>query len=174
MLDFRKTEEYHFSLNFERVNINKLIHEQVEIFSLELSEHHLSLNLDLPKRNLFAYIDKEACTKIMSNLLSNAIKYSHKRIRISLEPATLMGKPSLLVRVENDGQLINSEHQQKIFEPFYRVQNHKNIPGSGIGLALAKHLAELHHGKLVLIQDDELNIFELTLPINQEVVIEIN
>ncbi|MCX2575880.1 ligand-binding sensor domain-containing protein [Pedobacter sandarakinus] len=174
MLDFRKTEEYHFSLNFERVNVNKLVAEQVEIFSLELSNRNLQLEMALPKRGLIAYLDKEACIKIISNLLSNAVKYSKSNIKISLKSATLQGCQSVILRIENDGEPIESKDQERIFEPFYRTENQRSIPGSGIGLALAKHLAELHHGDLILIEHPEINIFELTLPVNQEVKIEIN
>ncbi|QPH40910.1 ligand-binding sensor domain-containing protein [Pedobacter endophyticus] len=174
MLDFRKTEEYNFALNFEKVNINKLIIDQVEIFSLELSKQQLQLNLTLPKRTLHAWVDNEACTKIMSNLLSNAVKYAGSYINISMKVCNAEGKRNVVIRIENDGEMIDAEHQQKIFEPFYRVNHQKSIPGSGIGLALAKHLAEMHHGKLILIQNDEINIFELTIPINQEVKLDLS
>ncbi len=174
MLDFRKTEEYHFALNFERVPLNKLIVDQIDIFSLELAARKLQLDLVLPKRNLNAYVDQEACTKIISNLLSNAIKYSEKNIKMSLRLCSQAGKQRFAIRVENDGHLIEPEYRQKIFEPFYRIDHQKNIPGSGIGLALAKHLAELHDGKLLLIQHDEMNIFELILPVNQKVKLDIS
>ena len=169
LLDFRKTEQYEFTLNFVYVDINQLIADQVEAFSSYLATRNLNLDLNLPEKHVKAFVDKEACTKMISNLISNAVKYSEKNIVISLFPPEDEKKGSFRLRIENDGEVIASGYQHKIFEPFFRIKNQNNIRGTGIGLALSKYLAELHHGKLVLIVDKEINIFELILPINQKI-----
>ena len=168
LLDFRKTEQYQFTLNFVFADINQLIHDQVDAFSLPCAKRNLNLVLALPQQHVKAFVDKEACTKIISNLISNAIKYSEKNIRVSLF-APDHKNDGFKIRIENDGELIAAVHQDKVFEPFYRIKNEKNIQGTGIGLSLSKYLAELHQGKLILIVDQEINIFELTLPVNQAI-----
>ena len=58
--------------------------------------------------------------------------------------------------------------QEKIFEPFVRLKKTEKQKGTGIGLALARSLAELHGGRLVMAEDNLLNVFILSLPIYQE------
>ena len=58
--------------------------------------------------------------------------------------------------------------REKIFEPFVRLKKTEKQKGTGIGLALARSLAELHGGKLVMTEDNLLNVFTLTLPVYQE------
>ncbi|WP_256002280.1 ligand-binding sensor domain-containing protein [Pedobacter deserti] len=168
LLDFRKTELYQFSLNFVSADINQLVLEQVNLFSSQLKERNLVVELDLPERHIKAYVDKEAFTKIISNLISNAGKYAEKHIYIRLftpDDTTDVFK----FRIENDGDVIPERFGQKIFEPFYRIKNENSIHGTGIGLSLAKYLAELHEGNLMFIVNAEINIFELALPVHQKI-----
>ena len=68
----------------------------------------------------------------------------------------------------NDGTPIPAEAREKIFEPFYRLEeNTGNKPGTGLGLPLARSLAEMHHGTLELADNPNQTIFRLTLPIRQ-------
>ena len=83
-------------------------------------------------------------------LLSNAQKYSdpHGRIILSLEAR---GDRRVL-RVHNTGPAIPKEAQQKIFDRFYRVDSSHNreIPGNGLGLAIAQSIVEAHKGKITV------------------------
>ena len=58
--------------------------------------------------------------------------------------------------------------RQQIFTPFFRAESAEAKTGTGIGLALARSLAELHGGQLEILDDATLNVFQLTLPIEQE------
>jgi signal transduction histidine kinase len=172
LLDFRKTETDQFGLNFVAADIGQLIKEQLTAFKPHILEKNLDITANLPKQSIKAYVDKEALTKILGNLMSNAIKYSDKVIVISLLiPEDDANR--FILRIENDGQVIPEQYKHKIFEPFYRIRNENNTKGTGIGLSLAKSLAELHLGSLYLINDPKLNIFELTLPIHQEIEFEL-
>ncbi|MNF85309.1 Sensor histidine kinase TodS [compost metagenome] len=70
--------------------------------------------------------------------------------------------------VKNDGDLIPFQLKDKIFEPFFRVDNMDSTSGTGIGLSLAHSLTQLHNGNLQLIPGSELNIFELIVPLHQK------
>ena len=70
--------------------------------------------------------------------------------------------------VKNDGYLIPPEMREKIFETFVRLKATDSQQGSGLGLALARSLAQLHNGSLRLgASDDDMNVFILTLPFKQ-------
>jgi signal transduction histidine kinase len=71
--------------------------------------------------------------------------------------------------IKNDGYLIPYEKREQIFQPFFRLKETEKQKGTGIGLALARSLAELHKGILYLKEPEkDLNVFQLTLPIHQE------
>lgn len=166
LLDFRKVESDGFRLNFSSVHINRLLHDNCEPFKLTARQRQLKMILDIPAKSIIASVDEEAINKITNNLLNNALKYSNKYIYVSLEQH--LQEESFSITVKNDGQLIPKEMSDKIFEPFYRLRQTVNYPGTGLGLALSRSLAELHNGTLILSEPEgNLNIFVLTLPIHQ-------
>ncbi|MBL4675428.1 MAG: hybrid sensor histidine kinase/response regulator, partial [Mucilaginibacter sp.] len=168
LLDFRSTENYGFSLNFVRANIPDLIKENIQAFALLSTSSSIAIDLNLPDRNFFAFIDKEAFNKITTNLLGNAVKYAASVIKVKLTVIE-EDQRKFVLKISNDGPLIPWHLREKIFEPFYRI-NEMEKPGSGIGLALARALAELHNGALELVRfDDHLNTFVLTLPVHQKI-----
>ena len=166
LLDFRKTEIEGYRLSFVRTEIVTLLTETARRFQEMATEHNLLLNLDLTMQELYVFVDKEAITKIFSNLFSNAIKYADNSIiiRIQLSP----DYETFMVDFINDGKPIPSEIKEKIFEPFYRVGGSENKPGTGLGLPLARSLAEMHHGTLRVEEfpdSSSMTMFRLTLPV---------
>jgi signal transduction histidine kinase len=166
ILDFRKTEIKGFSLDFAKVDISQLLTESVEGFRSLAKNKSLTMNLELPENDVIAYADEEALIKIFSNLLSNAVKYAREKISIRLSPIKKEDE-SLTLEVTNDGDPIPAEMKEKIFEPFFRLKQQHKHKGTGIGLSLARSLAELHNGSLYLddTREDKLNTFILSLPL---------
>src|SRR5688572_12137121 len=108
--------------------------------------------------------DGEALLKIFSNLLSNATQYAKSKVSIQLIPPK-EGEHFLVVEIANDGFIIPKAMKEKIFEPFFRLKETVKQKGTGIGLALARSLAELHQGELYLKDKEEgQNVFVLKLP----------
>jgi ligand-binding sensor domain-containing protein/signal transduction histidine kinase/DNA-binding response OmpR family regulator len=168
LLDFRKTESKGFSLTFVKVNISELVEETFYRFKPAAEQKALGFKLQLPPAPLYAFVDKEAFTKILSNLLNNALKYAESRVQLQLLPLA-PGDLEFSLQIRNDGQLIPQDMRQKIFEPFFRLKHAEHEPGTGIGLSLSRSLAELHKGSLQLMPNPrELNVFMLTLPLHQE------
>lgn len=168
LLDFRKTESKAFSLTFVKTDINDLLAGIFNRFELTAVQRSLKMALHLPDEIVWADVDKEALTKVVSNLFTNAIKYAKKKIEIVLTTT----HDEFFIRVNSDGLLIAEEYSDKIFEPFFQIRNgdeHSSQPGSGIGLSLAKSLVELHKGKLILDKSKtDVNSFLIHIPINQE------
>lgn len=169
LLDFRKTESQGFSLNFIKVNLPNLLKEISRAFSIVAAQKEISFRVDLPAKSFHAFVDIEVFHKIMDNLIGNAIKYA--ATEISLKLLLLPGTPPTNFRIEvsNDGSPIPKSMREKIFEPFFRIGGVQQ-PGSGIGLALARSLAQLHNGTLELAKTtDAINTFVLVLPIHQQI-----
>lgn len=166
LLDFRKTETHQFSLNFVKTDMTMLIREQIAIFQQQAAKADIDLGFEAPAAPVTAFVDREASVKICSNLISNAVKYAASRVIISIDPPGLT-TDGFTIRFSNDGQGIPEEFTEKIFEPFFRIGGNDR-PGTGIGLPLARSLAELHNGSLRLVPNiNHLTVFELRLPVHQ-------
>ncbi|MEO6704337.1 MAG: response regulator, partial [Ginsengibacter sp.] len=168
LLDFRKAEANKFSLNFSKTDINELVTEVFSTFRPAADRKNIPYHLELPRITLQAYVDSEAVKKILSNLFNNAIKYADQIVHIKLLPFSSEDS-SFHIEIRNDGHVISDQNKEKIFEPFYRIKETEKEAGTGIGLPLARSLAQLHNGDiLVKTSEDNQNIFLLSLPIHQE------
>jgi signal transduction histidine kinase/ligand-binding sensor domain-containing protein len=166
LLDYRKTEAGGFVLTFEEENISKLLEEIFTGFTPLAEQKNIQYLLHLPQKSLITYADNEVLNKILSNLVSNAIKYANKEVRISLtaHPKT----NSFMIEIDNDGYIIPQEMREKVFEPFVRLKGTEKQQGTGIGLALARSLTELHQGTLAIEPGNKnFNRFVLQLPMLQ-------
>ena len=168
LLDFRKTETDGYKLSFVRTDMIALLKENVKFFRESAAENNLLLNIDCTMDELYAYVDREAVTKIFSNLLLNAIKYAQHSIviRVSMNEEY----DSFSIDFINDGKPVPPELREKIFEPFYRVEvNTEGKTGTGLGLPFARSLAEMHNGSLTLetyAANEGLTMFRLVLPLH--------
>lgn len=176
LLDFRKTETKGFSLSFMDYNISKILKETYMRFQPTAKQNNLEFSLELPEEDFHAPVDKEGLTKILSNLFNNAVKYAQSTIVAKLEIQSENNPDMFTITVSNDGTLIPKDMEEKIFKPFIQIKNTPNgqrAAGTGIGLPLARSLAELHKGKLYLRNTDQI-CFCVELPIKQERVIQLN
>jgi len=168
LLDFRKAETNNMSLIFTKTDINTLLAEVFHDFNYLAKDKHLRYDLSLPRISLTAYVDEEAIRKVFTNLIHNAIKYAEQEVYVKLLP---FNSDDIMFNIEfkNDGLLIPFEKKEKIFEPFYRLNESDKDTGTGIGLPLSRSLVELHQGTLSLVHMEEnRNIFLLSVPIFQE------
>lgn len=166
LLDFQKIGANKLSMKFESVDITALLKGIVARFEVTFNLNNKELVLKLTEEEIWAAVDKEAITKIVSNLLNNALKYAWQHIQVELEKDDLY----FTIRVISDGNKIPEEASQYIFEPFYQMEK-KEAPknGVGIGLSLARSLASLHKGTLTLDTTREKdNVFILTISLNKE------
>jgi ligand-binding sensor domain-containing protein/signal transduction histidine kinase/CheY-like chemotaxis protein/AraC-like DNA-binding protein len=166
LLDFRNTELDGYRLSFLKTDIVDMLKDICFRFKDAIEQKKLSFTMQMNMDSLDVYIDREACTKIISNLLTNAIKYASSLIRLSLN--YVKESDSFTLDVVNDGQPIPDGIKDKIFEPFFRGEYAEHISGTGLGLPLARSLAERHRGTLRLVDtNNSLILFQLCLPINQ-------
>ncbi len=165
ILDFRQTETKGFSIDFTKADVNGIVREEYLDFMPVAKKKNLSYTADLPADPVFAMADEEALRKIFSNLFSNAVKYAGTLVHVRLLPP-VKEDGYISIEISNDGFLIPGEMNEKIFEPFYRLKETIKQKGTGIGLALARSLAELHNGNLYLkAERDAVNTFVLRLPL---------
>jgi signal transduction histidine kinase len=88
-----------------------------------------------------AYADRESLLRVVGNYLSNAVKYAKTRIEVAIQKK----EDGVLISVRDDGPGIPLDKLSLIFEHYYVVPGGK--PGTGIGLACVKMIADLCKGR---------------------------
>ena len=114
-----------------------------------------------------AWIDRDVLEKILYNLLSNALKFTPQggSVKVSMSAHNRLGFIRLGVR--DTGRGIPAGRLENIFERFYQVSADRGQEGTGIGLALTRELAELHHGEIkVTSEEGHGTEFILLLPVS--------
>lgn len=135
-------------------------------FSEMAKNNNIKLTLKHTDEQLYIYADEPGLNKILNNLLHNAIKYAYSYIEIEVTHVD----EQVVVTFENDGPRIPMEQREDIFKPFVQYSNDSQpfIGGVGIGLSLARSLAELHSGSLELDDAPHCTRFILTLNLKSE------
>lgn len=162
LLDFQKVESANHHLTLERVNLTDLVTETVERFEPAFTIAGKTLRLETSDE-VELLIDREAVTKILSNLFNNGRKYALHATTVSI----ITKGSGVMLRVVSDGPRIPSDKAEEIFQPFVRLEDDQRVQqqGTGIGLSLARSLAQMHGGQLFLDTTDMTgNAFVLTLP----------
>ncbi len=101
----------------------------------------------------------------ISNLLANSIKYTHKNGKVDLD--VTCDEQSILIRIKDTGIGIPNKDLPLIFDEFYRATNARKVEkdGSGLGLSIAKEVAERHGGKIwVESEEGKGSSFYIRLP----------
>jgi signal transduction histidine kinase len=120
-----------------------------------------------------AYANADDVRRIVRNLLGNAVAHARTRVDLTVElpvPAdaheTVDGAHAWAqLLVADDGPGVPAEHQDRIFDRFYRVESARSPgAGSGLGLSIARGLAERNGGRLDLLESDDGAIMRLLLP----------
>ena len=100
--------------------------------------------------------------RAFSNLISNAIRYTPQGQAVTVTLAMKLNMA--LVTIENPGTEIPSEHLNRLFDRFYRVDSTKHsIDEAGLGLAIVKSIIEAHGGSIMVSSTNGKTIFQVTL-----------
>ncbi|NOQ51311.1 MAG: hypothetical protein GQ578_03680 [Desulfuromonadaceae bacterium] len=142
------------------------LHEQAKILA-ESKQIKLELKGEEEQISLFA--DGARLRQVFLNLLTNAIKYTPEGGLIIIN-WSLQGEAARII-IEDTGIGIDSEHQQHIFDRFYRIDKtrNRNDGGSGLGLAIAKWIVDAHAGSIrVCSVPGQGSKFAITLPLTHQ------
>jgi len=134
-----------------------------------LRQQGFSLQVDIDEGLPEVRVDADALEQAVLNLVGNAIKYSGTAREIAL--ALVRDGDWAVVRVTDFGVGIPLADRQRIFEKYYRVQSSENrqVPGTGLGLALVAHFAREHGGRIeVESAPGRGSTFSLFLPLRFE------
>lgn len=162
LLDFRKVNGKKLDVQFVHADIAAVVRRTLRLFAPSLQIKGIEMKADVPDR-LMADIDVEMCVKMVSNLLNNALKHADKRIDVQLEER----ENQVVFSVANDGDVIPRNKRDKIFAPYFKLD--ENADGFGIGLPFTRSLVEIHGGSLGLTErSDRLTQFFISMPLSHD------
>ena len=164
VLDTSRIEAGTFSYAFTDVDLAALVEESVAAASLAQDEVRVRAAVHGPMASVRG--DRERLRQVLSNLIENAVKYSRTGEEVEVAAASENG--AVRVAVSDSGPGIPREHQKLIFEKFGRAKvAGKAKPGTGLGLFIARSIAEAHGGSLdVRSVHRQGATFTLSLPIS--------
>lgn len=151
-------------LTMSKINLNEFCRETIVDFYNILTEKEFDVNINISDLPVFVYADREALGRILNNLISNAVRYGDAGHYLGL---TLRREDNfVLVDVIDHGKGIAYSEIPHVFDRLYTLEDSRNreIQGNGLGLTIAKSLAEKINGTLTLksIQNEE-TVFTLKL-----------
>jgi signal transduction histidine kinase len=149
VLDFAKLERGQKKYDLQECALDPLVREIAETYRPHLEAGGFRFECRLPDAPVRVRGDRDALAQVIVNLLSNAEKYSGDQKEIELElvgPSN--GNKTIAVRVLDSGIGVPRGVEEKIFEQFFRAHDSlsSGIPGSGLGLTLARQIARAHGG----------------------------
>ena len=142
-----RAEARQLPLTIEPVDAGTIGREVVERFARQATSRRISIEADLPD-GLIAQADRGRLAQIVGNYLSNAVRYSPEGSTVTVRARRAGPQVELAVRDRGPG--LTREEQSRVFERFYRVDPSRSraLGGSGIGLAIARALAEAMGGSV--------------------------
>lgn len=164
ILSFGKMSAEQFALNKERVNMDAVITNAIQITDIALQQAGGSIHYT-PVNNATVTGDKTLLTNTIATLIDNAIKYNNTAPHITINLSA--GNRKIVISIQDNGIGIAPAYHKKIFEPFFRIPtgNVHNVKGHGLGLSFTAQVLQLHGGHIgVAAAQDGGSIFIIELP----------
>ena len=148
LLDLTRVTRGKLQLRFDRVDAHEIIREALGIAQAEILEKRLktSVGLNAKKHNIWA--DPIRIQQVFWNLISNAVKFTPSGGQIEIRTSN-DDRDHFLFEITDSGIGIDIKQQQSLFQPFQQEgQIGRQFGGLGLGLAISKHLVDLHGGAI--------------------------
>ncbi len=150
LLDLSKLEVGKMTLRATPIDLVQFIREIASSYESLAAEKKIRYFFYPELPELLVYIDPEKIEKVVHNLLSNAFKFTAEAGEIILN-LKIQEKKWVAIAIKDTGIGIPADQLDKIFDRFYQVDSSqtREYEGSGLGMALAKELVTLHHGRIL-------------------------
>ncbi|MFN7118249.1 MAG: two-component regulator propeller domain-containing protein, partial [Saprospiraceae bacterium] len=171
MLDLRKIENKGFVLRAAPQDLVYILQQILSAFAERAAQQNIALHFTSEVPKLEVWLDYEKLDKIISNLLANALKFTPVNGEISIYIKIVEKEhkgQNAQITVSDTGIGIPAAQLDQIFDAFYQADNAHQLQsgGTGIGLAIAKSLTELHHGTIqVQSEVGKGTQFQIQLPL---------
>jgi two-component system sensor histidine kinase BaeS len=162
-----RAEAHQVPMDFQPCNAVDLVNTAVAALRPQYEEKEITLETDLPSDAPIVRADRDRIRQVLVNLLGNALQYtpSGERVIIRLR----LEDDKVHLSVQDTGTGLNIVDLERVFQRFYRVDKSRSRAsgGSGIGLTIARHIVEAHHGRIWAESagPNQGSTFHFTLPL---------
>lgn len=181
LLDLSKLESGKMQLRAGPGNLVEFLQGLVLSFAPLAERKGIALRFESKTAKLLVYFDRDKAEKIFSNLLSNALKFTPEGGEVIVDcgfeisdfgkSSAIHNPQSAFINVKDTGIGIPADRLPRVFDRFYQVEasSTREYEGTGIGLALAKELVELHRGSISVISaEGQGSTFTVRLPLGRD------
>jgi signal transduction histidine kinase/DNA-binding response OmpR family regulator len=168
LLDLSKLDEGKLQLDIQPHELVSFAHLLTQSFEPIAQKKSIHLSFASNCEVLFTQFDAPKLDKTLSNLLSNALKFTSSKGTVSIQIHHDAPQNIAQITVTDTGMGIAKADQELIFDRFNQGQNTRNFGGSGLGLAFAKELVNLHGGTIEVASTEGVgSTFTVCLPIRE-------
>lgn len=154
-------------LNIAENDLMMLINDISFKFKHEMNDKEISFKVDAEKDSIIFDFDYGKIEQVLNNLIDNAIRYTQPDDKITLKVRD--AGDEIVISVEDTGIGLKEEHQNRIFERFYKVDESRTRGkhGTGLGLYIVSSIIKRHQGSIDLKSEYGVGtVFDITLPKN--------
>ncbi|XHS80264.1 CHASE domain-containing protein [Burkholderiaceae bacterium UC74_6] len=164
MLDLSRIEAGVLAVQPENLDLPQLVGEALALVEVPARERGVAIQLELGPEARWIHADRTRVKQVLTNLLSNAVKYNRPQGQVRVRSRLAEGRVELAVH--DTGLGMSAQQMEHLFQPFNRLGRERSqTEGTGIGLVIARRLAELMGGELhATSTEGEGSVFTLTLP----------
>lgn len=167
ILRISELEETQIPVNLEAVDLYDAAKGIEELLQTETQKRGVTVNVQ--GEHVIIRAARDSIKELILNIVDNAVKYNKKNGDVRIEIRRFNNFAAIIV--EDTGIGIPKEHQERIFERFYRVDKgrSKKTGGTGLGLSIVKHIAGLYHAEIKLKSEPQKGTrFEILFPMESK------
>lgn len=142
--EFSRLNAGDYELSLSNVDISRTLRESLMGNYQVLEQSHLEVDINIPENPIWVIGEESALERIFLNLLQNARRYAETYLNISIKEE----EQNVLISFINDTNILSEEDIPHLFDRFYMQDSSRNQGGTGLGLTVAKSLAEEMGGTL--------------------------
>jgi signal transduction histidine kinase len=165
LFELSQMESPDFSLKPVKTDLCEYLRQICGELVPQLERADFGYEFDIPEESVFALLDTDRFGRIIQNLIGNAIRHNPQKTMVTVSLKTQ--NHQAVIDISDDGIGIPAHLAQDIFKPFIRADGSRNSKtgGSGLGLSIAKKIAEAHGGDLTLHSNrNKGSTFRITIP----------
>ncbi len=165
LLHLAKLDHGAYEIELTRINLSKLLREQVEYFEVMAEEKGVSLTASI-SRGVCILGNKGLLGELLTNIVANAIECRRENSKHSIKIHLAKTKQAAVITIYDNGVGIEAEELPEIFSRFYRTGGSRSLHGTGLGLAIVKRIVDRHSGAIsVKSKKGDHTEFTITIPL---------
>lgn len=140
-----------YKLEFQEIDLARMCREQILGSYQQLEEAGIEVQIRIPEKPVFIQADENALSRIIGNLLQNAVRYAKQRLEIEItEIQETETVKEIILLCANDAEHLTEDDVRQMFRRFYTGDRARSQGGTGLGLAVSRHLAEQMGGTMTV------------------------